>query len=240
MKDVPIIILHGWGLSGAKFFPLAKELEQQSYQVFSPDLPGFGKAAIPSRPLRLGDYADFLQTYLEKRKLTSVVVIGHSFGGRVALKFQELYPKSVRALILSGTPGFVPVNKLKLLLAIVTAKLGKICFNLPLLNRYQEKARLSFYQLVGAKDYLRAEDTMRQTFKNIVREPLDNSMKAVRSPVLLLWGAEDKIIPLRIAERMFTTIPQAKITVIPRTGHNLVYREPALFAQEVKRFIENI
>jgi pimeloyl-ACP methyl ester carboxylesterase len=59
MEKPSIIILHGWGLSGEKFTGLQHELASLGYRVFAPDLPGFGKSIVPSRPYYLSDYVDF-------------------------------------------------------------------------------------------------------------------------------------------------------------------------------------
>ena len=131
MNKNPIVILHGWGLRARTFDPLARELKKRGYRVFVPDFPGFGQTAMPLTPLCLGDYAVFLRDYLNKNNIQMPILIGHSFGGRVSLKYQLLNPKSVRAIILTGTPGFTPIDRKKLILFIVLAKIGKAFFSLP-------------------------------------------------------------------------------------------------------------
>jgi len=237
MKQFPIIILHGWGLSGARFDGLSKVFKNLGYRVYTPDLPGFGQSQIPEKPLHLRDYAVFLKQYLQENRLGPVVLLGHSFGGRVSIKFQELYPKDVRAIILSGTPGFVPVNRIKLMVAIFAAKIGKLPFLLPGLSKFEERARLLAYRMVGAKDYLRATDSMRQTFKNIVRERLDSGMKKITVPTLLLWGSEDQIVKIAIARKMARTIPHAKFLAVTSAKHSYPYDNPVDFAGQADEFL---
>jgi pimeloyl-ACP methyl ester carboxylesterase len=109
-----IVILHGWGLSKKKFDPLVEQLTNNGYDAKALDFPGFGESKSPVKPFTLSDYAEYLYSYLKKEDIKYPIFIGHSFGGRVALRFSTLYPKSVRALILTGTPGYTPVSRKKL------------------------------------------------------------------------------------------------------------------------------
>ena len=133
------------------------------------DLPGFGASKMPEHPLTLSDYARFLDEYLKMNQIVQPILIGHSFGGRVSLKYNELYPKHTRALILSGTPGFTPIPKKKLLFFITLAKIGGFLFSIPPLSLVQDTVRRWYYYVVGAKEFFRAEGAMRETFKRIVR-----------------------------------------------------------------------
>ena len=128
----PIVILHGWALSAKTFAPLVVELKKHDLQVIAPDFPGFDSLHIPPRPLTLTDYVDFLDSYFRRRHIDTPLLIGHSFGGRVALKYQLLYPRNVRALILTGAPGFTPVTRSKLALFITIAKIGGTVLSLPI------------------------------------------------------------------------------------------------------------
>ncbi len=236
----PIVILHGWGLSAKLFEPLARELRSLGYRVYVPDFPGFGTAAIPDKPLFLKDYVEFLAGYLKKRKLARAILIGHSFGGRVALKFTQSFPGEVGALILTGTPGYTPVSKKRLMLFIAIAKVGKIFFLIPFLNFFQEKVRRWYYFTVGARDYSRAEGFMRDTFKNVVREELVASMRDIHLPTLLVWGQEDIITPVPIAEKMKKTIQGSELYLIPKVGHNVVFKFPELFVSTITQWLKNV
>lgn len=238
-KDV-IVVLHGWGLSGERFASLSEDLRNLNYHVLNPDMPGFGKSELPEKPLALKDYAYFLHEYLLRHKIKNPILVGHSFGGRVALRYQEMYPKSTRALILSGTPGFTPIAKTKLLLFIFLAKFGKQIFSLPIFSKFQESVRRWYYYFVGAKEYFKANGAMRETFKNVVREELVTSMKVVVAPCLLVWGENDIIVPSYIAEKMIKVIKNSKLVVIPGVDHGVPFKQPKLFVEAIKEFLENL
>lgn len=239
MKET-IVILHGWGLTGDRFAGLAREFSKLGYRVFSPDLPGFGQEKIPPRPFSLTDYAEFLFNFCKKNQVFRAILVGHSFGGRIALKFNELYPEHVAALVLSGTPGFTPVSREKLAVVIALAKIFGLVFKIPPFSFFEGPVRLWYYYVVGAKEFLRAEGTMRQTFKNIVREELVSSMRAVRCPTVLIWGRQDIIIPLAIAERMLGQIKNSKLKVVDGTDHGLPFRQPKKFVQVADEFLRTI
>ncbi|MBI4064949.1 alpha/beta hydrolase [Candidatus Gottesmanbacteria bacterium] len=240
MKRPPLVILHGWGLSGSRFEPLVRELEKRRFTVYAPDFPGFGKAYIPTRPWFLRDYVSFLDDYIKKHSVVRPILIGHSFGGRVALKYCERKPKNITAMVLSGTPGFTPIPKRKLLLFIVLAKVGRFIFSIPPINFFQDHVRKWYYYVVGAKEFFRAEGAMRETFKRIVQEDLVTSMEAISIPTILIWGELDIIVPLSIAERMHRVIEGSQLVVVADADHGAPYKQPEIFASYIEKFIAKL
>lgn len=237
IRPVPVIILHGWNLSGKRFAPLAAVLRKSGFRVFAPDLPGFGAQRAPDKPWHVVDYAEFLKAYIDIHTISKPVIIGHSFGGRVALKYSQLYPSGLRSLILSGTPGFSPIPAKKRMFFLIISKIGGLFFALPVINLLADRARRFLYYVAGAREFLRAEGAMRQTFKYIVSDDLAAAMTAVRVPCLLVWGEFDAIVPLAIARRMGEVIPKAQLTVIPQEDHGVVFKKPELFTSYIADFL---
>lgn len=240
MRKPSIIILHGWGLSGSKFAQLAELLSVKGYDVHAPDFPGFGSSAAPKTPYTLGDYANFLGSYIKKNIIQNPILIGHSFGGRVALKFQAMYPTVSRALILTGTPGYTPVPRRKLIIFITIAKIGHKIFDLPVLRLVQDSVRKWYYYVVGAREFYRADGVMKQVFKNIVEERLDAYMQCVTIPCLLVWGASDQITPVWIAQKMQKAIKGSKLVIIPDADHGVSYKMPEKFVDATAIFLQTI
>lgn len=236
----PIVILHGWGLSGETFAPLVRECQKLGYRTFAPDLPGFGKSKLPDRPQSLDDYANFLRVYITTHNIKNPILIGHSFGGRVALYYQLKYPHHILALVLSGTPGFTPVARKKIQFFVILAKIGKLFFSVPPLSMFQDSVRKWFYYVAGARDFYRAQGVMRDTFKIIVLQELENAMKHVTVPTLLIWGELDTICPTFIAQKMHLVISSSTLQLIPSTTHALPFKEPKLFSKSVDEFLQHI
>ncbi len=239
MKKQDVIILHGWNLAGNRFSPLAKIFVDAGYRVFSPDFPGFGGEPAPSKPWHVVDYAEFLKSYIKKNRIHNPVLIGHSFGGRVALKYLHIYPNEARALILTGTPGFSPVPTKKLLFFMTLSKIGGVLFALPVLNIVADRARRFLYYIAGSREFLRAEGSMKQTFKYIVQDDLLPAMVSVSVPCLLLWGEFDVMVPLAIGTQMQQSIPNAVMKVIPESDHSVPFKQPDVFASYVTAFLKS-
>jgi pimeloyl-ACP methyl ester carboxylesterase len=113
------------------------------------------------------------------------------------------------------------------------AKIGKIFFR-------SEKLRAWYYYVVGARDYYRASGVMRETFKTVVREELVTSMKKVHVPTLLVWGADDIIVPVPIAKKMKETILGSELIILPNSGHGVSYKFPKLFYEAIAPWLQKI
>ncbi len=240
MKKTSIIILHGWGLSGKRFDTLALQLKSKGYRVYAPDFPGFGEAPTPEYPYHLSDYADFLSTFIQKNKVDKPVLIGHSFGGRVSLKFLHTHPNGASAVIFTGTPGYTPVPRRRLQLFVILAKIGKVLFSLWPLSVIQEKIRAWYYYLVGARDFYRANPMMRKIFKLIVQEDLTLPISSIRIPCAIIWGSLDQITPVWIAKKMHAAIRHSVLTIIENADHGVSYKKPELFSEYVDAFLKTL
>lgn len=240
MQKLPIVILHGWNLSNNKYLSLINLLKKRGFAVYAPDLPGFGKSEIPDRVLNLSDYVDFVEMYFQKHTIKKAIIIGHSFGGRVAIKMAGVKPKKVAGLILTGVPGLVPVSRAKLVFFLFLSKIGKKLFQLPLINIFETRARNFLYRIAKASDYQRTEGVMRETFKNIIREDLTFPMKQISTPTLLVWGEDDKTVSIVIAQKMMSVIKSSKLAIIPIARHGLPWTHPDLFFKKIEKFLQNL
>ena len=243
MKPRTILLLHGWIRAASAETYYAKTItafEKKGYRVVAPDMPGFGASKNPDRPLTLYDYALFVHEYLLKHRIQPDILIGHSFGGRVIIEYLTNFSFEGKCVVMTGTPGYPPVRKLKMVLSLVIAKAGNAIFSVPLLSKFRDAIRARFYYLVGARDYYRASGAMRQTFKNIVQESLDKKMKRIHIPTLLLWGSEDVIVPVHIAHKMNQAISPSTVVTISAYGHRVIVDAAEYFVEEVTKFIKTI
>jgi len=207
------------------------------YSAYAPDLPGFGKTILPKNPLHLSDYVAFVEKYIKEHSLVNPIFIGHSFGGRIAIKYASMHGHSLSKIILTGAPGYPSVKSWKWCVSYVISKLAHMLFFLPYLHGHEEHIRSWFYTIVGARDYSRASGVMRNTFKNIVSEKLDGYMKQIHIPALLIWGEEDAIVPVQIARRMKRTIVNSKLIVLPHGKHSVIIDDPKTFVKEICSFL---
>lgn len=238
MTKPPIVILHGWNLSAKPYSHLAELLQKKGYQIYIPDFPGFGKNMNLPRVLTLKDYQDFLFNYLKNKNIVKPIIVGHSFGGRVAIVAACADPDEFSGLILTGVPGFLSVPTLKVYLFLLIAKAGKLLFKLPIINKLSIVARRVLYKAAGATDYYRAEGMMRETFKKIIAQDLTSAMKQIVYPTLLVWGEKDNITPVWIGRKMTKLIPNSRLVVVSNVGHSFIYKNPDRFVKEFIKYVE--
>lgn len=240
MQNIQILILHGWNLQASKFLPLQKELSKRGYKVYCLDLPGFGESKPSKESWFLSDYVDFVKRFIRENKLSEIILIGHSFGGRIAIKLAAEQPKFLHALILTGAPGINPVPAFKIRFFLVLAKIGKLIFSLPVLSYGRDLTRKFLYKVAQATDYYNTNDYMLETFRNTVKESLVPYMGQISTPTLLLWGAEDKMVPVGIAEKMEKMLKNSKLVVIDDARHGVPWTHPKEFTDEVEKFLNNL
>ena len=212
-----LILLHGWGQNSGMMTPLAKKF-LNNYYVISLDLPGFGQSPSPSTIRNVEDYADMLNNFLKKLHIQAPIIIGHSFGGRIALLYASKY--SAKTIILIASP-FRPekINFLDRSLIYLTKKINKF----PLLKNIIPKLKNFF----GSEDYKNASPVMRQILVKTVSQDLSPFFKKINCPVLIIWGAKDTTVPVSESEILHQELSKftfSHLEIIPHTGH-FVYLE---------------
>lgn len=229
-----IIILHGWGLNGSKYSQLSKILEEKGYKVYSPDLPGFGHEPLKSKSMTLSDYVDFLDNFIKSNDIKKPILIAHSFGGRVAVKYCWKYPDNVSKLVLTGVP-VVRERSFKKKIAFLGAMVGGRVLTLFPAN-LKNKFRKVLYFAIREWDYYKSGN-LKDVFKNIIGEDLVSYAKEIKIPTILVWGKEDKITPVSLIPKIKKICPDFKSAVIENYGHKLPYENPPLFFNSIESFL---
>lgn len=229
-KKEPIIILHGWGISGQKYSELENLLKKSGFKVYSPDLPGFGLEPL-KKDMFLNDYVEFIFNFVKKTKLSKIVLIGHSFGGRVATKFAIVYPVLVSKLILTGAPLIKKPLSSKRKAAFVVSKIGKkivpqFMFNL---------SRKVLYRSIGEWDYYKSGQ-LSKTLQNILAEDLKDLLPEIKIPTLIVWAKNDNFVPISIGREIAELIKGSKFELLEGT-HKLPYDDPKVFYKAILPFI---
>lgn len=241
MKN-PIVILHGWGASSSSFIEVKKLLEEKDYSVFVPDLPGFGSNKNIKKDLVFEDYLEFVNLYildlLKKNKKNKIVLIGHSFGGRIAIRFLQLYPQLVSALILTGASGIprsLPSFKKRVVYKIT--KILRPLFEIPPFSFFYKLFRKIVYYSIGEMDYYKAGN-LSNTFKNVYQVSIVDSLSSIHIPTLLVWGGNDRITPLVDGELMHEKIKDSVLVVVDGASHKLPYELAPKFVDIVIKFLQ--
>lgn len=242
MKD-PILILHGWGRFPAgqhRFNEVKLLLERRGYTVFTPDLPGFGSNPLKKEELFFDDYLKFVKKFIEENKVRKVVLLGHSFGGRIAIAFSARYPQLVSKLILvspSGIPHPLPSMRKKAV--FILTKIIKPFFSLPVVSNFYTLFRKLVYYALGEMDYYKAGN-LSKTFKNIYQVSIIEDLPKVKAPTLLVWGANDTFVPVADGMVMHEKIKKSQLVIEKDAGHKFPYENPEKFIKDIVPFLSNI
>lgn len=212
-----IVMLHGWGQS-LESMRLLGDLLSRFYTVHVIDLPGFGHSEAPEADWDTTQYAERISQYIDDENLGSVIVIGHSFGGRVGIRLASRYPDKVRRLILINSGGLRArlegarknrAERIKLIRSTVKTIDG--LFGTKLFQQW-------FVPRYASTDYKNA-GALRGILVKAVNEDVSEDAAAIKCPTFLLWGERDTETPVDIAYRLKQLIPGAMLTVLPGKDH---------------------
>lgn len=219
-----VVLIHGIGVSGVYFIPLARELAKR-YTVIALDLPGYGKAPKPSVPLTIEQLASVTYTYLQKHDIFSPIMIGHSMGCQIIAHLTKETPAYTdKMILLAPTVNCKERSVLKQSLRLVQdtffegPAVGAVIF--------------SDYARMGLSRYLK-------TSRWMVDDHIDETLAGNSIPTLIVRGTNDYIVPHEWAAHLRTVSTchaLAEITDAPHALHYKYAKETAIVCQD---FIEN-
>lgn len=232
----PLLLLHGWGASGALFGPVLDGLEP-GRRLMVPDLPGFGATGQPPEAWSVHDYVTWTRTLLTRLDVDRCDVIGHSNGGRIAIALAASQPGLVTRLVLTGSSGIRPRRTLRDRVKVRWYKMLRTVERsaaVPGAVRREAGRRASAR---GSADYRAASGTMRGTLVRLVNEDLRDLLPRLTMPVLLIWGEGDTETPIADAQLMERLIPDSGLVVFEGAGHFAYVEQPARFSRIVDVFL---
>lgn len=217
-----IVILHGWGSDIKRWLPVKKLLANNGFKVYLPKLPG-------DRVRNTTDYSAWVSHYT--RNLKQFCLLGHSFGGQIAINFTAQHPNQVQKLILINSAGIRNKLNLKRLFFLPLAKITK--FFIP------DKLKGVFYRFILETDYFKATPQMKQTLKLVVKEDQQTNLSKISRPTLIIWGSQDKLTPLADGQLIHRLIKNSQFEVFPDARHGLPFTHSQALVSLVKNFISS-
>jgi len=211
-----IILLHGWGTDLSSFDPIANELEEK-FKIYKLDFPGFGKSDPPQTVWGVEDYTKFLEKFVLENNISDPIIIGHSFGGRVALLYSSR--NNVKKLILFDAAGVKPKRPLKYYIKVYSFKLFKKILPVIIGKTKADEKINQYRKQAGSSDYNNAVGIMRNILVKVVNEDLKHVMPNIKAPTLLIWGEHDTATPVSDAKIMEKLIKDSGLVVIKNAGH---------------------
>ena len=178
-----LVLLHGWG-QNIEMMQMLGEPFKNEYRIIIVDFPGFGLSPEPKESLDVSGYTDLIHDFLKKLKVKNPILIGHSFGGRVSVKYASKYD----------------VKKLILLSPALRGH-DKKGFKTKILKTLKKVSALKGLEIwaknhMGSRDYKAASLIMKEVLVKTVNEDLSADAKKIKVPVVLIYGDMDTEVPM--------------------------------------------
>ena len=219
-----IVLLHGWGQNKEMMDFLGKKLP--NYDILTIDLPGFGKSSEPTYAWSIDDYADCVHALVKELNIKDPLVIGHSFGGKVALLYASKY--EIYRLISFASPYRVLQKKLSF-----KQKVLKVIAKISFLKGFAEFMK----KKIGSTDYKNASPRMREVLVKHLHYDITPMVKKINVPTLLIWGTNDTAVNLSIAYELNDLIKDAAVIEYPGCTHYAYMEDLNRSVSIIKKFM---
>lgn len=219
-----VVLLHGWGQNIQMMEPIGNNLKNKRVVII--DLPGHGKSKEPKFPWTVYDYADAIHELLQKLKIDNPILIGHSFGGKIALVYASKY--KIKKIIGLACPYKKQIEKLSL-----KTKALKFAKKIPILNKLEGFAK----KHMGSTDYKNASEMMRKIMVLTVNTDLTLDVKKINCPTLLIWGTLDLQVSIDDAYELEKLIKDCGVVVYEGCSHYAYLERLDQTLRVIKSFI---
>lgn len=223
-KNKNILFLHGWGCDYTYFTNIASKIDNANCLLI--DLLNFGKNEIIEKPLTFNDYIDSIVAFLKEKQIKINIIIGHSFGGKLAIYLTKYI--DVSSLILFAPSIYNKRRGLKYYSKILFYKIIK---RIKKFKKYLNK--------FGSDDYKYLSGFMKKTMSNIINFSVDEQVKKYNNPIILIFGINDKTTPIYLAKKIKRRAKDAYLFKID--GDHFAFLNNNLFSLNViKEMVEKI
>jgi 4,5:9,10-diseco-3-hydroxy-5,9,17-trioxoandrosta-1(10),2-diene-4-oate hydrolase len=251
----PLVFIHG--LSGS----WQNWLEQlpvfaREHRVIAFDLPGFGASDISAQKISISGYGRFVNALLDELGVGSAAVVGNSMGGFIGIELAIRFPERVERLVLVSAAGlsieYLRIERALALLGVVENRLaaytGWLASRSDALARRPRARQLIFGIVATHPERLPGPLVAEQVrgsgkpgfvpaLDALTDYPIRDRLGEIACPTLIVWGAEDKLVPARDADEFARLIPNSRKVVWPDTGHVAMLERPAAFNALLDAFL---
>lgn len=247
---VPVLMIHGFGAAHTHFGKMA-ELMKNDYRIIRIDLPGFGLSDLPD--LATGEnyvqlYQDYLRFLFDTLRLDSVYVIGNSLGGAVTWVSASVFPETVKKIVLLAPAGYDLNNVLKAREPFRKKWLQNIAAKGISLSRSRKEMQEAYFNDEKVdENYVKTINKLvniKGNIPNMLKVILSDNfpdtalVQKVQCPALIVWGSEDKVIPVTHAEKFHRDIKNSEVLIFDSCGHCPMLEEPEKTRDACVRFFK--
>jgi pimeloyl-ACP methyl ester carboxylesterase len=236
-SGTPIVLIHGLGGSGEGWAPLILRLRRgdglsSPVRVYVPDLPGFGKTPLAPEGVNVGIHALYVTCFLDALGIEQAILVGNSLGGWIATRVALDHPERVQHLYLLNSAGLRREGGHSPYAPTREAALSSIkhMWNISLpVPGFVLDAMIRNSQRPAYKGFVEKYDS---------REELDDVLGQIRVPTTILWGTEDRLLPLVCAHDFHAGIPNSELILLPGAGHTPQVKAAAEIARIILSRVE--
>ncbi len=239
-----LVLLHGLSATHANWEHTIPAFADR-WRVIAPDLPGHGRSAKPDAPYSIDFYAGVIRSLGRALGVHEAVVVGNSLGGQIAIELALSYPTWTRALVLAAPAGsFGPLRVLGPVLGVVTPP-AVLRFSLPrtLERCFYDHAhpaldmrRRILAERLAAADFPDFARAVSRSITGALRgsgQPLER----LTQPTLLVWGRDDRTLPLWNSRWFLRAVPHARFVALERCGHLPMLEHASHFNRLMAEFL---
>jgi pimeloyl-ACP methyl ester carboxylesterase len=223
--DEQVVLIHGLAGSAVWWRRNVQAL-CDCYRVVIPDLIGFGKTRRAGRLPNLPGVARVVAEWMTALTLDHAHVVGHSMGGQIALHLAAGHPGCVHRLVLVDAAG-IPRP-------LTPVEVGRSALAMAPPSTWGDPR---FLRTIVSDALTAGPRTLAYALWHIVGDDVGPLLPRIRVPTLVVWGANDRLLPLHHAQEFRERIPGARLVVIPGAAHNPMVDRPAEFNEVVLRFL---
>jgi pimeloyl-ACP methyl ester carboxylesterase len=249
--SIPIILIHGTG-SSLQTFDSWTSILKKSKRVIRMDLPAYGLTGpFPDQNYSMSHYISFLKEFLDSLKINRCIIAGNSLGGQIAWNFTASYPEKIQKMILIDAAGYplisksVPIaftiGRTPVLNKFLTYLTPKFIIKASVENVFYDKSKVTDSLIQRYYD-LTLREGNRQAFVDrfkMTPNPDDyKKIKSIKQPTLILWGAEDLLIPIENAYKFQKDLPKSSLVIIKNSGHTPMEENPVESIRPLLKFIQ--
>lgn len=250
---MPVVFIHGFA---ATFYCWRFNAENLSADrpVFAPDLPGFGLSDKPKDyDYSLDNYADFIAAYMDEMNIERAVLVGNSMGGGIAVKTELRHPDRVAGLVLIDALGYFK-NEFYLYRALSVYPLAEIIMSLsnrPVMemilktrvyvdDAYVTEEVVDSFMVVNKTENGRSAPVwVLRAMGSYPTIPIEE-IQDISAPTLVIWGEEDRILPVSHAKLFSRDIEHAEMIIIPDAGHVPMEEKSGEVNDSIRAFIDEL
>lgn len=214
-----VLLLHGWA-SNYKCFNQVIPLLKDKYRVLALDYPGFGESEMIRTSFSVDDYADIVVKFLEELKVDKVILLGHSYGGRIIIKLNSRkdLPFKIEKNVLIDSAGLINKKDFKTKIKIKIFKtLKNLSKSLPISDEKKDELEKNLRKKFGSSDYSSAPRVLQETLVKSVNEDLESYLHNMKE-TLIIWGDNDTTTPIWMAKKMESEIENSGLVTL-HGGH---------------------